>query len=825
MRSLRVWLACALPVVLLSLPSIAAAQDLTIRVDASDAKTKVWRTKLGSCLEDVNHEVYGGIYSQMIFGEHFQEPPPRPEIAGFKRFAGDWRVESGEVSVDAKEGPKLIANGVDFADGRVSVEVFFEKKQGQNAGIIARVRDAGVGADRFTGYEISLCPERQALTLGRHRQNWEHIRDTACEVPVGQWVTLEAVFDGPKVEVFVDGKSIDRYEDQDHPLSSGAVGLRGWFSQPRFRNFSITAEGKKQELKLVAAPPLPLVSGMWSPVSRGSAGGDFELVNDEPFVGKQSQRIAMKSVAGEWGVTNRGLNRWGMNYIAGREYEGAIWARVEKPTSVWVSLESNDGANRYAEEELAIAPGGWRQFDFKLKPSASDSKGRFTIALRTPGAVTLGYARLEPGDWGRFANLPVRKDVAEGLISEGAEILRYGGCMANCDQYRWKDMIGLRDKRPPFAGFWYPQSSNGWNLVDFMDFCEAAKFEYVPDFSINESTQDMADFAEYALGDASTTWGAKRAAGGRAEPYHLKAIQLGNEERVNDEYFSKFEPKARAIWSKYPKLILVVGDFLYTKQITDPYKIEGAAGGITTLAVQEKIMALAKEYDAEVWFDIHLVTEGIQRDPTVDVFPSFVEAIEKLSHGAKHKVVVFELNSNSHTLARALSNALAVHAIERDGRIPICTAANCLQPDGQNDNGWNQGLLFLNPEKVWLQPPGYVVQMMTADKLPRLASCEVSGSEGTIDALAKRSEDGKTLALQVVNTGDKPRKARLEVKGFAPVKKEAAVTVLSGSLTVANTAAAPTVIAPKKEGWMHNGKMAGAELVIPAYALMVVKFE
>lgn len=36
----------------------------------------------GACLEDVNHEVYGGIYSQMIFGESFEEEPMKisPEI-------------------------------------------------------------------------------------------------------------------------------------------------------------------------------------------------------------------------------------------------------------------------------------------------------------------------------------------------------------------------------------------------------------------------------------------------------------------------------------------------------------------------------------------------------------------------------------------------------------------------------------------------------------------------------------------------------------------------------------------------------------------------
>ena len=46
-----------------------------------------------------------------------------------------------------------------------------------------------------------------------------------------------------------------------------------------------------------------------------------------------------------------------------------------------------------------------------------------------------------------------------------------------------------------------------------------------------------------------------------------------------------------------------------------------------------------------------------------------------------------------------------MNAIERDGRLPIVTSANGLQPDGQNDNGWDQGLLFLNPRRSGCNRP------------------------------------------------------------------------------------------------------------------------
>ncbi len=92
-------------------------------------------------------------------------------------------------------------------------------------------------------------------------------------------------------------------------------------------------------------------------------------------------------------------------------------------------------------------------------------------------------------------------------------------------------------------------------------------------------------------------------------------------------------------------------------------------------------------------------TDGPRPISSYDSMFSFRDALQKISNGARFKVLTFEFNSNSHSQKRALANALAIQGIERDGQIPIATAANALQPDGQNDNGWNQGLLFLNPSR------------------------------------------------------------------------------------------------------------------------------
>jgi hypothetical protein len=67
-------LRCRAVLALLACAACANAQEATIHVDAGQVTGRVGPHIAGACIEDVNHEIYGGIYSQMVFGESFQEP-------------------------------------------------------------------------------------------------------------------------------------------------------------------------------------------------------------------------------------------------------------------------------------------------------------------------------------------------------------------------------------------------------------------------------------------------------------------------------------------------------------------------------------------------------------------------------------------------------------------------------------------------------------------------------------------------------------------------------------------------------------------------------
>src|SRR4030088_1185919 len=97
------------------LPSLCG-QQAQIQVQANQITNTISPyLDTGACIEDVNHEIYGGLYSQMIFGESFQEPAPSVPPKGFTAFGGDWRIKDGELSAGGGEGPKLVSDEPAFS--------------------------------------------------------------------------------------------------------------------------------------------------------------------------------------------------------------------------------------------------------------------------------------------------------------------------------------------------------------------------------------------------------------------------------------------------------------------------------------------------------------------------------------------------------------------------------------------------------------------------------------------------------------------------------------------------------------------------------------
>ncbi|MGA2246679.1 MAG: hypothetical protein ABSH48_16930, partial [Verrucomicrobiota bacterium] len=70
----------------------------------------------------MNHEIYGGIDSQMIFGESFAEPAAQLPLKGFKAYDGRWMLaDDGSIQGAGSDGSKIVWDGPPLSQGEVSV--------------------------------------------------------------------------------------------------------------------------------------------------------------------------------------------------------------------------------------------------------------------------------------------------------------------------------------------------------------------------------------------------------------------------------------------------------------------------------------------------------------------------------------------------------------------------------------------------------------------------------------------------------------------------------------------------------------------------------
>src|SRR5260221_2196457 len=116
--------------------TVGQMKGATITVNADQVLHTNSPYLTGACIEDVNHEVYGGIDSQMIFGESFAEPAPQPPLQGFNNaVSGMWRAfrrgtPKGGVSVE-EQNPFVghQSQQLTFTNGNGAIGI---EKQGLN---------------------------------------------------------------------------------------------------------------------------------------------------------------------------------------------------------------------------------------------------------------------------------------------------------------------------------------------------------------------------------------------------------------------------------------------------------------------------------------------------------------------------------------------------------------------------------------------------------------------------------------------------------------------------------------------------------------------
>ena len=750
----------------------SAAQTLT--VDAGKIVCRVEPLIYGAGAEDVNHEIYGGLYDQKIFGEGFEEPA-FAEIKGFKAYDEKWSIVSGMAQLQTSRHGKLIYEDMKISSGTVEVEVKMDDINAI-AGLIVNVTNPAGGADAFNGYELALNARKGSFVLGKHQQNWQPISDTPMSFnPLGEWNKIRVLINGAKLKIYLNDSLIKTFEDANSPLESGYIGLRSFGGSATFRDLKI------DEKDIAFESDASGVSGMWSPIGDAT----FEHDNSNPFTGRFSQKIETPQppLGGVKGIYNQGLNRWGISYEKDQQLHLSLYLKGNAG-KVSVALQSQDGSKEYARTEIDSITEEWKRFDVKLTPNSDDPAGRFVIELAEEGTIWVDQVLLCTDSY------PFRSDITEAFRQEHLTFLRYGGTMVNAREYMTRNMIGSRLERQPYHGHWYRYATNGFAIPEFVEFARLIGTE--PTFAIN--IEDNPEDVIALLHEIA--------------PYGLKFIEIGNEECIGssarsgyEHYVERYLTLYNAIHEVWPDLKFINAAWWRPKEMeTMKYVFDSLDG------------------KCDFW-DYHPWTETPQQALNAEAeIAQMKELFLQWNPNTTMRCAILEENGNTHDMTRALAHAVMLNVVRRAGGfVPLDSPANALQPYKQNDNGWDQGQIFFSPSRVWMQPPFYAQQMAATNHQPLLVGSSPSSSAG-LDYTATRNEKGDTLVLHIVNYDSSDCSLTLDLQNFDNVGRMHCIS-LCGTEKGENTPQSPTSICPSEKS-IEPGEM--VQLGANSYTVVVI---
>ncbi len=444
----------------------------------------------------------------------------------------------------------------------------------------------------------------------------------------------------------------------------------------------------------------------------------------------------------------------------------------------------------------------------------------------------------------------IRNDVIAALKQLQVPVLRWpGGCFA--DEYHWRDGIGPREKRPSMINTHWGGvvEDNSFGTHEFLDFCELIGADPYVCVNVGSGTvQEAMEWVEYMTSDAKSPMANLRRANGRAEPWKIKFIAVGNESwgcggNMRPEYYADEFRRYNTFIKNYPgsRPYRVAGgsngnDFNWTEVLmanaakqmdglslhwytlpTGNWQKKGSATEFDeaawistlrrTLHMEElltKHSAIMDKYDPQKRVGLVVDEWGTWYDPTPGTNPGFLQ----------------QQNSLRDAIVAGLNLHLFQHHAERVTMANIAQMVNVLQ-----------AMILTDQEKMVLTPTYHVFEMyrvhMGATSLPlTVATPDYALGEEKIPALsaaASRNAAGRIHVSLVNSNPREPITVTATLAGTA-AKGVTGRILTAPTMTAHNTFASPDVVKPVK---FDGATLAGDKLTItlPAKSVVVLELE
>ena len=278
-----------------------------------------------------------------------------------------------------------------------------------------------------------------------------------------------------------------------------------------------------------------------------------------------------------FGLENAGFD--GISVKAGAKYDfSAFFRNVDKTKQVRVVLGVPQGWGKdlkvLDEATITVSDKQWKKYGAVLTASEDCKNAVLQILVLNVGDLDVDMVSLMPED--TYKGHGLRKDLAQALADLQPKFMRFpGGCVVHgggdgfWDTYRWKTTIGPKETRRGLKNTWGYHQSMGLGYFEYFQFCEDLGMEplpilpcgvscqganggwnmyptqaqdVVPMSEMDEWVAEAIDLIEWANGDPATNkWAKMRADAGHPEPFNLKYLGLGNEEKISPEFNERFK--------------------------------------------------------------------------------------------------------------------------------------------------------------------------------------------------------------------------------------------------------------------------------------------
>jgi alpha-L-arabinofuranosidase len=560
----------------------------------------------------------------------------------------------------------------------------------------------------------------------------------------------------------------------------------------------------------------------WSLVASDDAEGRIQQDSALPLNDRNphSLRLTVKRAGKRCGISNDGY--WGMNFQAGELYDLTFYTRTEGDAKcdVTVSLESQSGDKVYAKATIAGVGGAWKKYSQSLKADASDPKGRLVLSLSQPGTVWFDVVSLFPRK--TFKNRPngMRPDLAQLLADIKPGFLRFpGGCVVEgaslYNRIRWKDSIGDIAQRRGDFDLWGYYNTYGLGFHEYLQLaedigaaamyvcnagmsCQGRRPEICSEQDLQNYVQEALDAIEYAIGPVTSKWGAQRAANGHPEPFNLKYVEIGNENRGPD-YQLRYKVFYEAIKARYPKIITIADtrfESLPVEIADDHFYVNPG-----------RFFGMAKHYDnsdrkgPKIYVGEYAVNRGVGQG--------------NLLGALSEAVFMLNMESNSDIVVMCSYAPLFENVNKRDWPV------NLILLDSSRSVGRSsyqvQKLFALNRPDVAFKTRVLSPQVELAGvpaTMPRRGRDESAQPQSTqpvkvqqLYALAGLDKKNGEVVIKAVNPTPSSVTATVTIKGLANIGGKAKIITLSNDATAENTLDNSNVVVPVESGL----SVAGAE--------------